>query len=53
MEEDLGGRGGGEGNGRGIGSGVKKDRWDGQMAIRMNINLQLVGERKWGAISRM
>ena len=32
----------------GSGSGVGKDRQDGQMAMKMNGNLQQMGIRRWG-----
>ena len=41
-ERELGGRGSGEGNGS-SGSGVGMETRDGQMATRMNGNLQLTG----------
>jgi hypothetical protein len=40
---ELGGSRNGEGNGRISGSGVRKDRRNGQMARKMNRNLQLRG----------
>ena len=46
---ELSGRRNGKGDGGGSGSDVVRDRRDGQMVMRMNENLQLIGVEKWRA----
>jgi hypothetical protein len=48
-ERDLGGMGKGRGIGGWLGSDVGRDRRDGHMTIRINVNLQLSGLERYGA----